>query len=292
MIRKGMTKGSGRKGYYNIIGIDPKVHSMSAKGMKQPQKVRVASFLKSEYPKLSDEKINKIFEDYLKEEKKPIFIKEPFGLPYELTDKDQFRRSLKDIVKNKSNIKSIKIYRAEGNSTEDSNLGKWQTYNNVNDANNRLRQISSTAPKTGGYDKTDVIVTFDNGFVYKGRWDVKHYSQQHADLDIQKHIKDTFDFKAGNTERGKEWIEKGYTTKEGQKEAQKYLEELNLGGKCKPSDLKKGNISDLKFNNQQLKIGTKVETEHTNNKQLAKAISKAHLSENKNYYKKLKEAKL
>jgi len=38
MVRKGMGKGTG-KGYMNIMGNDPKVHSQSAKGIKQPQKV-------------------------------------------------------------------------------------------------------------------------------------------------------------------------------------------------------------------------------------------------------------
>jgi hypothetical protein len=38
MKRKGMGKGQG-KGYKNLTGHDPRVHSMSAKGMKQPQKI-------------------------------------------------------------------------------------------------------------------------------------------------------------------------------------------------------------------------------------------------------------
>lgn len=38
--RKGMMKGKGR-GYKNVVGKDPVVHSQSARGMKQPQRVRV-----------------------------------------------------------------------------------------------------------------------------------------------------------------------------------------------------------------------------------------------------------
>lgn len=56
--------------------------------------------------------------------------------------------------------------------------------------------------------------------------------------------------------------------------------------------LKKGNIPDSKFDKTQLKIGIKVEHEHTNNNSIAKAIAKAHLVENKNYYKVLKRCKL
>jgi hypothetical protein len=41
MARKGMMVGSGKRGYHNIIGKDPHVHSQSAKGMKQPQSVNI-----------------------------------------------------------------------------------------------------------------------------------------------------------------------------------------------------------------------------------------------------------
>jgi hypothetical protein len=37
MMRKGLTKGSGRIGYYNVIAKDPMVHRQSARGIKQPQ---------------------------------------------------------------------------------------------------------------------------------------------------------------------------------------------------------------------------------------------------------------
>jgi hypothetical protein len=45
-MRKGMGKGQG-KGYKNLTGRDPKVHSMSAKGMKQPQRMAMAKINKS-----------------------------------------------------------------------------------------------------------------------------------------------------------------------------------------------------------------------------------------------------
>jgi len=41
------------------------------------------------------------------------------------------------------------------------------------------------------------------------------------------------------------------------------------------------------FNKSQLLKGMRVEREHTNNPRIAKQIAKAHLSENKNYYKYL-----
>ena len=55
--RKGLGKGKG-KGFFNILGVDPKTHSLSAKGIKQPQKVH--------------------------------FIKEPFGSPKELQPTGKF----------------------------------------------------------------------------------------------------------------------------------------------------------------------------------------------------------
>lgn len=44
MARKGMATGQG-KGYKNIQGSDPKIHSESASGIKQPQKVSFIPFL-------------------------------------------------------------------------------------------------------------------------------------------------------------------------------------------------------------------------------------------------------
>jgi hypothetical protein len=43
-MRKGMGKGKGR-GYKNLMGRDPRVHSDSAKGRKQPQKLKRGDFL-------------------------------------------------------------------------------------------------------------------------------------------------------------------------------------------------------------------------------------------------------
>jgi len=42
--RIGLGKGKG-KGYRNIVGKDPHVHSQSAKGIKQPQKIPDTKFL-------------------------------------------------------------------------------------------------------------------------------------------------------------------------------------------------------------------------------------------------------
>ena len=180
MARRGLGRGRG-KGYKNLQSRDPRVHSQSARGIKQPQKI-------PQCPMLSD----------LKKKDKKIFIK------------------------------SIEITRAEGSSVYDPNLGKTQKFNNVKDADKRLLEISRTAPATGGYDKTDVKVTFEDGTTYEGRWDIKHFSQMNADLTIKDHIKQNFNFFAGNTLRGKEAIEMGWTTKEQIREAKDWLEKYDL----------------------------------------------------------------
>lgn len=48
-------------------------------------------------------------------------------------------------------------------------------------------------------------------------------------------------------------------------------------------------LPDSYFDSEQLKIGTKHEMEHTKNPDVAKEIAKDHLSEDPNYYKKLKK---
>ena len=57
-------------------------------------------------------------------------------------------------------------------------------------------------------------------------------------------------------------------------------------------DKLKGGLADKKkpsdFNQSQLKAGAKVEREHTKNKSIAREIAQDHLTEDKNYYKKLK----
>lgn len=50
---------------------------------------------------------------------------------------------------------------------------------------------------------------------------------------------------------------------------------------------KHSNVPDSHFDAKQLKLGIKVEMEHTNNRKIAKNIAKDHLSEIPDYYTKL-----
>lgn len=65
----------------------------------------------------------------------------------------------------------------------------------------------------------------------------------------------------------------------------------DISMKCKIF-LKHGGVPDSKFNLKQLRVGTLVEKEHSNNLCISKQIAKAHLVEDKDYYKKLKKFKL
>ena len=59
-----------------------------------------------------------------------------------------------------------------------------------------------------------------------------------------------------------------------------------------PLHLKHGQEPDWKFNPKQLRMGVKVEMEHTYCPKVAKKIAKAHLHERKNYYTLLTKAGL
>lgn len=48
------------------------------------------------------------------------------------------------------------------------------------------------------------------------------------------------------------------------------------------------NRPDSDFDEKELKKGIKIEMEHTKNEKIAKEIAKDHLTEDPNYYKKLK----
>jgi hypothetical protein len=52
---------------------------------------------------------------------------------------------------------------------------------------------------------------------------------------------------------------------------------------------KHGNVPDSKFDKVQLKMGIKVEMEHTYSRKIAKQIAKAHLMEHPKYYTYLKK---
>ena len=87
----------------------------------------------------------------------------------------------------KITIQKIVVDRAEGLIEE-----CFQTeHKTVDDANLRLIEISKTAPKNGGYDKTDVIIFFSDGDEWKARHDIQFGM---IDETIENHWKRHFNY--------------------------------------------------------------------------------------------------
>jgi hypothetical protein len=61
------------------------------------------------------------------------------------------------------------------------------------EAENVLRKWSRTAPQTGGYDKCDFEIHFEDGSVYKGRYDLTYCDS----CDIAGHVLDFLMFHSG-----------------------------------------------------------------------------------------------
>jgi hypothetical protein len=79
MMRKGLTKGSGRIGYYNVIAKDPMVHRQSAMGIKQPQRAvmpticpmpetTIAQWVRQHYPGLPEREVQNHVANFMREE--------------------------------------------------------------------------------------------------------------------------------------------------------------------------------------------------------------------------------
>lgn len=90
-------------------------------------------------------------------------------------------------------IKEITIKRLEGYSfgmdNRELKTDSWK------DANFILLELSQTAPKDGTYDKTKFTIEFENGVIYKGRYDLMHHSVEKPDL--FEHVKDNVLYEAG-----------------------------------------------------------------------------------------------
>ena len=56
--RKGMMVGKGKKGYHNVIPTDKRVHSMSSRGIKQPQRINPNPILRNNLEKYKGYTIN------------------------------------------------------------------------------------------------------------------------------------------------------------------------------------------------------------------------------------------
>jgi hypothetical protein len=134
----------------------------------------------------------------------------------------------------KVQVKTITITRAEGLASE---CDKPETATSWAHANAILFKWSRTAPRTGGYDKCDFKIVFDDGREYEGRYDLQHFSVEHPNL--SRHVKSFVSFLAGELPS---WV----VTKEDEarvrrrqkslgeetlRDAQKFLEDVDFDGK-------------------------------------------------------------
>ena len=114
MARRGKGRGQG-KGYKNIMGKDPSVHSQSAKGMKQPQRVTIplmrvpyarkdTPLEKREYQMGVGQPVGTIkeFEDFFKDSnvklEVPLTVKEKMKLTKKLKMKDTDKDGVADML--------------------------------------------------------------------------------------------------------------------------------------------------------------------------------------------------
>lgn len=87
-------------------------------------------------------------------------------------------------------IDNITITGAEGRHS-----GEVVTVNDWPAATVLLLRWSTTAPKSGGYDKHDFIITFQDGETYEGRYDLKHHTVEWPNL--KRHVVSFVKFMAG-----------------------------------------------------------------------------------------------
>lgn len=95
--------------------------------------------------------------------------------------------------------KEIKLTRVEGptghcGTRTVTGIAIWAVASSV------LHGWSHTAPGApgrypGGYDKCDFWITFEDGFVYSGRYDLVHFSKEMPNL--AKHLRENVEFYSG-----------------------------------------------------------------------------------------------
>lgn len=90
----------------------------------------------------------------------------------------------------KIQVKEICISRGEGPSSE---CGKKHVVSNYEEAEKVLSRMAHTAPKNGGYDKTDFTVTFADNETYTGRYDLKYDREE----SLAEHMRGFLEWYAG-----------------------------------------------------------------------------------------------
>jgi hypothetical protein len=70
------------------------------------------------------------------------------------------------------------------------------------DAEERIGNICRTAPKEGGYDKTDFTIWFADGECYKGRYDAAHPLARAYEGTLARHVREELLFASGRKRPG------------------------------------------------------------------------------------------
>jgi glycerol-3-phosphate cytidylyltransferase-like family protein len=120
-------------------------------------------------------------------------------------------------------------------------------------------------------DNLDRVVYMDKGVCISNQ---EKYKEEKAPIIDMFYVKDGKVVKESFQAKGKDWVN---------------MKNTKLDSKSCDivAHLKHSKVPDSKFDKKELNKGIKVEMEHTRSKKVAKAIAKAHLTESKDYYKKL-----
>jgi hypothetical protein len=289
-----MGKGLGT-GYKNIAPMDSHIHSLSAKGQKtitwdfKSKKVKTVNVdftnLKSiENAEKQKARLEK--QGYIETITNPVGV-DKYNLIYKKVEDTKVKTVPKDklMVGHEYDgdvylTREGKLLKYTGNSKEDfNNPEKWES---LNAKGGKLRLVKSHCPKCGkSHGKHIVPDVWCEGCTInaKGNNTPSAYGHELGHIEVSRVLK-----KLGLRAKGKkkkqdfqEW------------DLNSHLDEAEGSLYAKSdisSKLKHSKVPDRKFDKVQLSKGMKVEMEHTTSKKVAKAITKAHLLENKNYYKK------
>ena len=105
-------------------------------------------------------------------------------------------------------VKEVIIKGAEGYTEIVKHYPK--TFPSIAAAERELRSNAQRAPDSGGYDKHDIEIVWEDGHTYKGRWDVKALTCSDHDTDIGKHIRRFANYQIDNSDNlmeKKDWQE-------------------------------------------------------------------------------------
>jgi hypothetical protein len=111
----------------------------------------------------------------------------------------------------KSKVVSVVLHRGEGPTRGAYPAGTTAKVPSIDQADQVLRRWSHTAPPvTGGYNKCDFTITWDDGETYSGRYDLQSVDSG-ARIDIAKHVRDYLSLLAG-VSRPHHWTAQQHTT--------------------------------------------------------------------------------